>query len=102
MRRRSARSAVPFGTDALVKSRYPTLKGWAILESSLRDAGKILVAAFDLRVGNPRCTRSGTGERALARSAKEIVLLQPQSLRAKHCEQNAVGFIPRVPTPALI
>jgi hypothetical protein len=27
----------PFGTDAIVKSSYPTLKGWAILESSLRD-----------------------------------------------------------------
>ena len=27
----------PFGTDAIAKSPYPTLKGWAILESSLRD-----------------------------------------------------------------
>jgi hypothetical protein len=27
----------PFGTDAIVKSPYPTLKGWAILEPSLRD-----------------------------------------------------------------
>ena len=30
----------PFGTDAIVKSPYPTLKGWAILESSLRDEGQ--------------------------------------------------------------
>src|SRR5437588_12004558 len=27
----------PFGTYAIVKSPYPTLKGWAILKSSLRD-----------------------------------------------------------------
>src|SRR5215471_15334084 len=27
----------PFGTCAIVKSPYPTLKGWATLESSLRD-----------------------------------------------------------------
>ena len=31
----------PFGTDAIVKSRDPTLKGWAILESSLRDEKEI-------------------------------------------------------------
>jgi hypothetical protein len=29
----------PFGTDAIVKSPDPTLKGWAILVSSLRDEG---------------------------------------------------------------
>jgi hypothetical protein len=33
----------PFGTDAIVKSSYPTLKlkGWAIVETSLRDEDEI-------------------------------------------------------------
>ena len=34
----------PCGTCAIVKSTYPTLKGWAILETSLRDEGEILMA----------------------------------------------------------
>ena len=34
----------PFGTCAIVKSPDPTLKGWAILETSLRDEGEILMA----------------------------------------------------------
>src|SRR5215471_18496516 len=31
----------PCGTCAIVKSTYPTLKGWAILKPSLRDEGDI-------------------------------------------------------------
>ena len=34
----------PCGTCAIVKSPYPTLKGWAILETSLRDVSEILMA----------------------------------------------------------
>ena len=34
----------PFGTCAIVKTPYTTLKGWAILKLSLRDKSEILMA----------------------------------------------------------
>lgn len=45
----------PFGTDAIVKSPDPTLKGWAIVESSLRDGNEILIALPVLQ----QCERDG-------------------------------------------
>ena len=69
----------PFGTDAIVKSPYPTLKGWAIIESSLRDEDQ---NPGGIGRGRPADSRLGDGAPVAVVSCARA-RRQPQFTRAE-------------------